>query len=86
MMAVADEYNTSVVLMRRDLPELASFGNFPIRHQGRENVLFCEGHIESPKLDFTVRRIQAMEHWRVCNTSEKSLGLSFVPGRGFGRF
>jgi prepilin-type N-terminal cleavage/methylation domain-containing protein len=50
MIVIADDYNTSVVLMRRNLTELASFGNFLIRHQGKANALLCEGHVESPRL------------------------------------
>jgi prepilin-type N-terminal cleavage/methylation domain-containing protein/prepilin-type processing-associated H-X9-DG protein len=65
MIAIADDYNTSVVLMRRNLSEIASFGNFLIRHQGKANVLFCEGHIESLKLTsmFEDQSDSALAQW-----------------------
>ena len=52
MMAMGDSLDGSMVFYRRDLGEVAQFGNIRKRHQNKANVLFCDGHVESPKLKF----------------------------------
>jgi prepilin-type processing-associated H-X9-DG protein len=47
MIAIGDCYNATVELHRAKLTEAAEFGNILTRHQGKENVLFCDGHVES---------------------------------------
>jgi len=50
MIAIGDCYNGSVQLDRKKLAGVADLGNFLISHQGKANVLFCDGHVESPQL------------------------------------
>jgi prepilin-type processing-associated H-X9-DG protein len=50
MIEIGDCYNGSVVLGRRKLAEVGQFGNFLTRHQGKANVVFCDGHVESPRV------------------------------------
>jgi len=50
MMAIGDFIDA--FFMRRNLADLAYFGNILTRHQGKANVLFCDGHVESPTLKF----------------------------------
>ena len=50
MMAIGDCVDGSVEFTRRNLPQSRYFGNILTRHQGRANVVFCDGHVESPML------------------------------------
>jgi len=50
MIAIGDCFNGSVQLDRKKLAGVADLGNFLTRHQGKANVLFCDGHVESPTL------------------------------------
>lgn len=50
MIAIGDCYNATIVLHRAKLMEAADFGNILTRHLGKQNVLFCDGHVESVKL------------------------------------
>jgi len=52
MMAIGDSFDGSPDFMRTPLTELVRYGNTFSRHQGKANVLFCEGHVESPSLEF----------------------------------
>jgi len=52
MMAIGDSFDAGVDFMRFDLAGLERFGNTLPRHQGRANVLFCDGHVESATLKF----------------------------------
>jgi prepilin-type processing-associated H-X9-DG protein/prepilin-type N-terminal cleavage/methylation domain-containing protein len=52
MMAIGDSFNASISLEREDLAGLESYGNTFVRHQGKANVVFCDGHVESPTLKF----------------------------------
>ena len=49
MMAIGDCVDGSVELTRR-LAAARDSGNFLTRHQGKANVVFCDGHVESPTL------------------------------------
>ena len=51
MMAIGDCVDGSVELPRR-LAEARDCGNFLTRHQGKANVVFCDGHVESPTLKY----------------------------------
>jgi prepilin-type processing-associated H-X9-DG protein/prepilin-type N-terminal cleavage/methylation domain-containing protein len=50
MMAIGDSVDGSVEFHRSNLAEAPDYGNFLTRHQGKANVLFCDGHVESPTL------------------------------------
>jgi prepilin-type processing-associated H-X9-DG protein/prepilin-type N-terminal cleavage/methylation domain-containing protein len=52
MMAIADCLNGSVEFDHDQLAKAPHFGNLLTRHQGSANVLFCDGHVESPSLKF----------------------------------
>lgn len=52
MMAIADSFDASMTFMRQPLNDLIRYGNTLSRHRGRANVLFCDGHVESPTLTF----------------------------------
>lgn len=51
MMAVGDSIVGGIDFMRLDLKYLEQRGA-SARHQGRLNVVFCDGHVESPTLQF----------------------------------
>jgi prepilin-type N-terminal cleavage/methylation domain-containing protein/prepilin-type processing-associated H-X9-DG protein len=52
MMAIGDSFSGDMFLMRTPLSELDRYGNTFSRHQAKANVLFCDGHVESPALRF----------------------------------
>ncbi len=52
MMAVGDGFNGSRDFMREPSKEMGRWGNTFSRHAGKANVLFCDGHVESPTLQF----------------------------------
>ena len=52
LMAIADSFDGSVLFVRYDSARLEGYGNTLTRHQGRANVVFCDGHVESPTLQF----------------------------------
>ena len=52
LMAIGDCHNGSVELSRIKLAEAKTYGNILTRHQGKANVGFCDGHVESPRLTF----------------------------------
>ena len=52
MMAIGDSFAGSISFMRTDLNGLLRYGNTLTRHQGKANVVFCDGHVESPTLPF----------------------------------
>jgi prepilin-type N-terminal cleavage/methylation domain-containing protein/prepilin-type processing-associated H-X9-DG protein len=49
---IADSFDASGSLERRNLSWFDNFGNTTTRHQGKAIVLFCDGHVESPTLKF----------------------------------
>ena len=52
MMAIGDNlFGSYTYFMRVDLAEDKKW-NAPVRHQGKANVVFCDGHVESPTLKF----------------------------------
>jgi prepilin-type processing-associated H-X9-DG protein/prepilin-type N-terminal cleavage/methylation domain-containing protein len=52
MMAIGDGFDPNGILMRRPVADMEQFGNVLTRHQGKANVVFCDGHVESPTLQF----------------------------------
>jgi prepilin-type N-terminal cleavage/methylation domain-containing protein/prepilin-type processing-associated H-X9-DG protein len=52
MMAIGDSFAGTLTLFRADLKYLESRGFASSRHQGKANVMFCDGHVESPTLQF----------------------------------
>ena len=65
MMAIGDCFNGSVEFTRRTLVYAETFGNTLTRHQGKANVVFCDGHVESPRLKFLLEDTSdtALVHW-----------------------
>jgi prepilin-type processing-associated H-X9-DG protein/prepilin-type N-terminal cleavage/methylation domain-containing protein len=51
MMAMGDNFEANAIFQRRVLEILEGFGNTLTRHQGKANVVFCDGHVESPTLN-----------------------------------
>ena len=52
MMAIGDDFTGSRDFGRTPSVELAKYGNTFTRHKGKANVLFCDGHVDSPTLQF----------------------------------
>jgi len=52
MMAIGDCFRGNSMLERTNLNSLLKYGNTLTRHQGKANVVFCDGHVESPTLQF----------------------------------
>jgi len=51
MMAFGD-YIQASFMRDKSLADLSQFGNIRTRHQGKADVVFCDGHVESPTLKF----------------------------------
>jgi len=47
------------------LTQLEKYGNTLARHQGKANVVFCDGHVESPTLQFLFEDAsdEALSRW-----------------------
>ena len=52
MMAIGDGFEGNGLLRRNPIDFFEQWGNILARHQGRANVVFCDGHVESPRLVF----------------------------------
>ena len=52
MMAIGETFSGGIDFLRFDLQHLEQAYNAPSRHQGKANVVFCDGHVESPTLQF----------------------------------
>jgi prepilin-type processing-associated H-X9-DG protein len=52
MMAIGDSFFGDAFFLREDLKYLDRNGRASARHQGKANVVFCDGHVESPTLQF----------------------------------
>ena len=65
MMAIGDSFDGTIVLSRANLTQLEKYGNTLARHQGKANVVFCDGHIESPTLQFLFEDAsdEALSRW-----------------------
>jgi len=54
MIAIGDSFDGNPVIQRASWPDVKNqnYGNTFTRHQGEANVVFCDGHVESPTLPF----------------------------------
>jgi prepilin-type processing-associated H-X9-DG protein/prepilin-type N-terminal cleavage/methylation domain-containing protein len=54
MIAIGDGFTGNPVIDRASWSDVKekNYGNTVARHQGRANVVFCDGHVESPTLQF----------------------------------
>jgi prepilin-type processing-associated H-X9-DG protein/prepilin-type N-terminal cleavage/methylation domain-containing protein len=52
MMAIGDSSDGSLTFSRNKLTNFEKRGNILTRHQGKANVVFCDGHVESLTLQF----------------------------------
>ena len=52
MMAMGDALGPGNLFRREDLDHVEFYGNAAERHTGKANVVFCDGHVESPTLKF----------------------------------
>jgi prepilin-type processing-associated H-X9-DG protein/prepilin-type N-terminal cleavage/methylation domain-containing protein len=65
MMAIGDSLDGGAIFYRGALDYFESTGLALSRHQGKANVLFCDGHVESPKLGFIFEDTsdEALSRW-----------------------
>ena len=66
MMAIGDSIEGGNYIMREpDLAYLERVGFASSRHNGRANIVFCDGHVESPSLTFVFTKSTdaALAHW-----------------------
>ena len=67
MIAIGDGFDGNPVIQRASWPDVKSGkdGNTFDRHQGKANVVFCDGHVESPTLQFLFEdtRDAALVRW-----------------------
>jgi prepilin-type processing-associated H-X9-DG protein/prepilin-type N-terminal cleavage/methylation domain-containing protein len=65
MMAIGDCFDGSIEFMRENLDGFLRYGNTLARHQGKANVVFCDGHVESPTLKFLFEDTsdEALSRW-----------------------
>ena len=52
MMAIGDCFEANALFMRWPISAFEEWGNVLTRHRGKANVVFCDGHVESPRLKF----------------------------------
>ena len=65
MMAMGDSFDGTIILSRAAVAENEKYGNILTRHQGKANVVFCDGHVESPTLKFLFENTStaALSRW-----------------------
>jgi prepilin-type processing-associated H-X9-DG protein/prepilin-type N-terminal cleavage/methylation domain-containing protein len=65
MMAIGDSFDGGLIFYRGALKMFESRGFASSRHQAKANVAFCDGHVESPKLQFLFEDIsdKALSRW-----------------------
>lgn len=65
MMAMGDNFDASLAFMREDLYTLQNNWNAGARHQNRANVVFCDGHVGTPTLNylFVDTSDEALSRW-----------------------
>ena len=65
MMVIGDCFDFQGLLNRRPLNWFKNYGNTLARHQGKANVVFCDGHVESPTLKFLFEDTsdEALRRW-----------------------
>ena len=52
MMAIGDSFEGNWLFVRRSIEVFEQWGNILSRHEGKANVAFCDGHVETPTLAF----------------------------------
>jgi prepilin-type N-terminal cleavage/methylation domain-containing protein/prepilin-type processing-associated H-X9-DG protein len=52
LFAIGDAFEPNGILMRRSVETYATSSNIRTRHRARANILFCDGHTESPTLQY----------------------------------
>ena len=52
MIAIGDAFDGNTLIQRASWPLAQEVGIPLARHQGKANVVFCDGHVESPTLKF----------------------------------
>ena len=52
MMAIGESFNGGITFLHQKLSIVDQNGRASSRHQGKANVVFCDGHVESPTLKF----------------------------------
>ena len=52
MIFIGESFDGDAFLMRTPVRDLLRYGNTLSRHQGKANVVFCDGHVESSTLEF----------------------------------
>ena len=52
MMALGDSFEGNWLFMRKPIEVFEQWGNILTRHERKANVVFCDGHVESPTLKF----------------------------------
>jgi prepilin-type processing-associated H-X9-DG protein/prepilin-type N-terminal cleavage/methylation domain-containing protein len=52
MIAIGDGFDGNPVIQRASWRDAQKYSNTSSRHQGKANVVFCDGHVESPTLQF----------------------------------
>jgi len=52
MMAIGDSFELNTVFNRQSVAVFEQLGNILTRHQDNGNVAFCDGHVESPTVNF----------------------------------
>ena len=66
MMAIGDSFTGSQGMERKKVEDFdRMFGNARERHQGKSDMLFCDGHVESPTLRFLFEDTsdEALSRW-----------------------
>jgi prepilin-type processing-associated H-X9-DG protein len=52
MIAIGDGFDGNPVIQRAGWKDAQRYSDSSARHQGKANVVFCDGHVESPPLKF----------------------------------
>jgi prepilin-type processing-associated H-X9-DG protein/prepilin-type N-terminal cleavage/methylation domain-containing protein len=65
MMVIGDCFEANALFTRQPIEFFADLGNVLTRHQGNANVVFCDGHVESPALKFLLENTSdaALARW-----------------------
>jgi prepilin-type processing-associated H-X9-DG protein len=65
MMSIGESFGGGTLFAREDLNRLEEIGGASSRHQGKANVVYCDGHVEAPSLEslFVDTNDAALAHW-----------------------
>jgi prepilin-type processing-associated H-X9-DG protein len=65
MMAIGDSFEGNWLFMRRPIEVFEEWGNILTRHQRKANVVFCDSHVESPRVKFLLEDTSdtALRRW-----------------------